>query len=310
MALDTATSALLTQLAEAGGKPMHEGTPEEARAQSAGLTALQPAGPDIARSEDFEAGPEGARFGMRLLVPHGPVRGVVVYFHGGGWVLGTLDAFDGLGRRMAAATGCAVLLADYRLAPEHPFPAASDDAFEALLRAEALREDIAGPGAPLVVAGDSAGGNLAALCALRARDEDGPRIALQVLVYPVTDCDPESPSYRDPANQLLLTRDTMAWFWQHYVPDPALRLRPEVSPLRAEDLTGLPPAEVLTAEHDVLRDEGEAYAHRLLDAGVPVRLRRFDGQMHGFFTMTGLLPGSDLALAHIAEATNRLPAPA
>lgn len=289
MALDAEASALLEQPARAGGKPMHEGTPEEARAQFARLEGLQPAAPEVARSEDLEAGPEGARFGMRLLVPHGPVRGIVVYFHGGGWVLGTLDGFDGLGRSIAVSTGCAVLLADYRLAPEHPFPAASNDAFEALRRAEALREDMAGPDAPLVVAGDSAGGNLAAVCALRARDEDGPRVALQVLVHPVTDCDPTTPSYRDPANQLLLTRDTMAWF-------------------RQQDLSRLPPAEVLTAEHDVLRNEGEAYAHRLREAGVPVRLRRFDGQMHGFFGMAGVLPGSDLALGHVTEAVNRITA--
>ena len=152
---------------------------------------------------------------------------------------------------------------------------------------------------PLIVAGDSAGGNLAAVVALRARDESGPAIAQQVLVYPVTDADLHTDSYLDPSNQLLLRRESMAWFWDSYVADEAVRTHAAVSPLRAESLTGLPPTVLITAEHDVLRDEGEAYAARLHAAGVPVVSRRFDGQMHGFFTMIGILPGS-------AEATSWL----
>jgi acetyl esterase len=155
---------------------------------------------------------------------------------------------------------------------------------------------------PLIVAGDSAGGNLSAIMALRARAAGGPSIALQVLVYPVTDCDLESTSYRDPANQLMLSRESMVWFWDHYAPDPEARLHPDASPLRSANLSGLPPAVILTAEHDVLRDEGELYATRLLKAGVPVRHRRFDGQMHGFFTMVDLLPGADEGLDYVATA--------
>ncbi len=154
---------------------------------------------------------------------------------------------------------------------------------------------------PLIVAGDSAGGNLAAVVALRARDRGGPRIALQVLIYPVTDADLDRPSYVDPDNQLLLTRDAMVWFWDHYVPDAARRAEPDASPLRADSLAGLPPAVVLTAEHDVLRDEGEAYAERLREAGVPVDFRRHEGQTHGFFTFL-MLPGSERGFQHVVKA--------
>ena len=142
--------------------------------------------------------------------------------------------------------------------------------------------------------------------ALRARAAGGPAIALQVLVYPVTDSDLNTTSYLDPANQLLLSRDTMIWFWDHYLPVPAGRLHPEAAPLRAPDVARLPPAVIVTAEHDVLRDEGELYATRLMKSGVPVRLRRFDGQMHGFFTMTGVLPGADAALEYVANAVHEV----
>jgi acetyl esterase len=165
--------------------------------------------------------------------------------------------------------------------------------------------EIAGGGVPLVVMGDSAGGNLSAVVAQKARGAGGPKIASQVLIYPVTDADLDNDCYTDPENQLLLTRESMVWFWDHYAPDPASRLNPDASPNRATDLTGLAPAIVLTAEHDPLRAEGEAYAERLRDAGVPVELCRFPGQMHGFFTMVGLLPGSASGIAYVTEQLER-----
>ncbi|MFF0446785.1 alpha/beta hydrolase [Streptomyces sp. NPDC004609] len=303
MALDTATSALLAQLAaQPGRKPIHQSTPQEARAQNAALRALYQPRPDMARVEDRTLGDGDDRFDIRLLVPDEAPSGVLVYYHGGGWVIGDLPGFDTLGRILAHRTGCAVALVDYRLAPEHRFPTAVEDAWTALRWVDEHLADIAGRRVPLIVAGDSAGGNLAAVTALRARDEGGPDIALQVLVYPVTNSDMDTASYRDPANQLVLSKDTMAWFWDHYAPAEADRVRPDAAPLRAADLSGLPPTEVLTAEHDVLRDEGEAYAARLKEAGVPTRLRRFDGQMHGFFTLPGLLPGCTAAVDHLAEA--------
>ena len=163
--------------------------------------------------------------------------------------------------------------------------------------------EIAGGEVPLIVMGDSAGGNLSAVMAQRAHREGGPQLARQVLIYPVTDADLDNDTYTDPENQLLLTRESMVWFWDHYAPDPASRRNPDASPLQAADadLAGLAPAVVLTAEHDVLRAEGEAYADRLRAAGVPTQARRFPGQMHGFFSMVGVLPGSAAGLDYVAE---------
>jgi len=228
-----------------------------------------------------------------------------VYYHGGGWVIGGIEGYDALARTLAGSLQAAVVNVDYRLAPEHRYPAAADDAWTALQWASGRIAEIAGGPVPLVVMGDSAGGNLAAVVARKARDHGGPRLAAQVLIYPVTDADVNNASYADPANQLMLTRASMIWFWDHYAPDRARRREPDASPLLAADLSGLPPAIVATAEHDVLRDEGEAYAAALLAAGVPVEHRRFDGQMHGFFTMIGLLPGSAAAIAYVTEQLDR-----
>jgi acetyl esterase len=294
---------MLAQFAEAGGKPLHESTPEEARALGAALAEMSGPAPRMARREDITvtAG-DGYDIPVRILVPPQQTRGVIVWLHGGGWVIGAIDECDTLGAKLAERTSCAVVLVDYRLAPEHRYPTAVDDCWAALEWAAANRSDLAGnPDAPLIVAGDSAGGNLSAVMALRARDRGGPPIALQVLIYPVTDADFTRPSYVDDANQLLLTGDAMVWFWDHYVPDAGRRAEPDASPLKAGSLGGLPPAVVLTAEHDVLRDEGEAYADALRDAGVDVNFRRHDGQMHGFFTLL-MLPGSERGFQQVVRA--------
>ena len=296
MPLDHATTLLLEQAAAAGAKPFAESTPEEARALSAQFAAMAGPGPRMARVEDVDVG-EGGR--VRVLVPLQRTRGVIVWLHGGGWVIGRIEDADTLGRKLAERTSCTVVLVDYRLAPEHRYPTAVDDCWDALLWAA---EHVAAPdNLPLIVAGDSAGGNLAAVVAQRARDHDGPRIALQVLIYPVTDADLDRPSYLAPGNQLLLTRAAMEWFWDHYAPDVERRTEPAASPLRAADLAGLPPAVVLTAEYDVLRDEGEAYAAALQAAGVPVDFRRHDGQTHGFFTLL-MLPGSERGFQQVVKA--------
>ena len=218
-------------------------------------------------------------------------------------MIGALDEFDTLARQIVDRTGAAVALVDYRLAPEHRYPVAAQDAWAALRWADAHLEELAGARVPLIVAGDSAGGNLSAVVAQQAKASGGPDISLQVLVYPVTDADLDNASYTDPANQLLLSRDAMIWFWDHYAPDPQDRENLDASPLRAADLSGLPPAVVLTAEYDPLRDEGEAYADKLRAAGVPVQHQRFAGQMHAFFTMVNVLPGAadglDYVVGHI-----------
>ena len=194
---------------------------------------------------------------------------------------------------------------DYRLAPEYRFPTAVDDSWAALGWAAEYAAELAGGPVPLIVAGDSAGGNLAAVMTQRAMARGGPSIAVQVLAYPVTDCDLDTTSYADPANQLMLTRDSMIWFWDHYAPDRRARAHPDASPLRAGVFSGLPPAVILTAEHDVLRDEGELYATQLVKARVPVLHQRFAGQMHGFFTMVDLLPGAGTAMDFIADGIEK-----
>ncbi len=301
MALDSATARFLEQLAEGDGKPLHESTPEEARALGSMLAELAGPGPEMERVEERRIeGPEGEAT-LRILVPIKSPRGVLVYYHGGGWVIGSIDQYDTVARKLAERTSCAVVLVEYRLAPEHRYPTAVDDSYAALEWVGKHLSGLAGREAPLMVAGDSAGGNLAAVMAIRARDRGGPPIALQVLIYPVTDADFNRPSYIDPANELLLTRRGMVWFWDHYLPDASRRTEPDASPLRADNLSGLPPSVIITAEHDVLRDEGEAYAVRLLEADVAVDLQRYAGQMHGFFTLL-MLPRSELGFQQVVKA--------
>ena len=225
---------------------------------------------------------------------------VVIWFHGGGWVVGTLASHDPVCRALANRTPCVVVAVDYRLAPEAPFPAAVEDAWAATrwVAEEALK--LGGDARRLVVAGDSAGGNLAAAVALRARDS-GLELALQVLVYPVTDFDLDSESYLRLASGLNLTRAKMAWYWKQYLAG-ADGSHPDASPLRAPELGGVAPALVQTAEHDPLLSEGEAYAARLADAGVPVTLTRYEGMIHGFIRMPALVAEADFALAEIATA--------
>ena len=304
MPLDRATRLFMQEMAEGAepdAKPLHEMTPEEARAFARSLAETAGPAPAMARVEEHMLERDGGSVGLRVLVPIEPPAGVIVYYHGGGWVIGSIDEHDTMARKLAERTSCAVVLVGYRLAPEHRYPVAVDDAYAGLQWTAAHLREIAGSEVPLFVAGDSAGGNLSAVVAVRARDRQGPEIALQILVYPVTDADFERPSYVDPENALLLTREGMIWFWDHYAPDPARRAEPDASPLQTADLSGLPPAVVLTAEYDVLRDEGEAYAQRLADAGVPVDLRRYPGQMHGFFILQ-MLPGSELGYQQVVKA--------
>ncbi len=307
MALDPQTAMLLQTMAENAdpdAKPLHEMSPEEARAFGGALAEM--AGPTarMARTEDHTIDSGDGSFRVRVLVPIDDPQGVIVYYHGGGWVLGNIDEYHALGTKLAERTSCAVVLVDYRKAPEHRYPVAVDDSYAALEWAAAHVSEIAGSDVPLFVAGDSAGGNLSAVMAVRARDRGGPEIALQILIYPVTDCDFERASYVDPENALVLTREAMVWFWDHYVPEAAQRTEPDASPLHTPDLSGLPPAVVLTAEHDVLRDEGEAYAERLEAAGVAVDFQRHLRQIHGFWNLL-MLPGSERGFQQVVKAIRR-----
>jgi acetyl esterase len=305
MAVDQETRAFLEQARRDATKPRHEQTVAEARAGLAGLGALFAHGPAMAQEKELSVPVAGAELPVRLLVPNGVPSGLIVYFHGGGWVIGSVAEFTPLGRVLADATGCAVALVGYRKAPENPYPGPVDDAWAGLLWCAEHVSVLAGRDVPLLVAGDSAGASLAAATTLRARAA-GPRLAGQILAYPVTDHDLDRPSYVDPGNQLMLTRDTMIWYWDHYLPDLERRSEAEASPLRAADHRALPPAVIVTAEHDVLRDEGEAYAQALLDVGVAVTLRRFPGQMHAFLMMVGLLPGSEAGARFIGAEVHRM----
>jgi len=309
MALDSASKALLQSWAAAAGPnptPLWQLDALQARA-AAKRKALQRApGPAMARCEDVLIPVrDGSSIPARLLVPTEQPRGLLVYAHGGGWVLGELSEFEAIGRKLAACTRAAVLLVGYRLAPEHRFPIPLQDTWDALLWANEHKEEIAGGDVPLVIAGDSAGANLAAVVARWSRERNSPKLAAQVLVYPVTDADFKRASYHEPENQTFLSTPSMNWFWDQYVADSSERIHPDASPLRAKDLSGLPAAFVVTGQHDILRDEGQAYAAAMADAGVYVEHHQMVGQMHGFFNMTGILPASDQALERISGFLDR-----
>lgn len=249
----------------------------------------------VAKVEDrrIPGAPDGPPIPVRVYWPQTGSNGlpVVVYFHGGGWVLGGLDSHDPLCRSLANEVGAVVVSVDYRLAPEHRFPAAAEDAYAATAWVHAHATELGAAPSRLAVAGDSSGGNLAAVVALMARDRGGPPLRFQLLVYPVVDYARNTPSYRANAEGYFLTATHMRWYWDQYL-GTADGAGPYASPLRAHDLRGLPPAYVVTAEFDPLRDEGEAYAQRLREAGVPVSVRRYDGMFHGFFSLAGLLPAA------------------
>lgn len=305
MSLEPASQALLAELAESGDPPMHESTPAIARLSGPIFSGLSGPGPEVAAVRNLKLDGEDGAFRVRVLQPEGDPKAILVYFHGGGWVLADIDLqYDHLGRRLANMTQATVVLVNYRKAPEHPFPAAINDSFTGLTWAAEHASELAPDGAPLIVAGDSAGGNIAAVMTLRAREQAWPKIDYQVLVYPVTDCDLDRPSYVAPENQLLLSRDTMIWFWDHYLPDEQARKHPDASPLRAGSHADLPPALVYVAEHDPLHDEGVAYAEALQAAGVPVALEEADGQMHAYFQMVNILPGAETGLELVAKHVN------
>jgi acetyl esterase len=208
---------------------------------------------------------------------------IFVALHGGGWTIGSVEQYDGIARWLANASGAVVVSVDYRLAPEHPYPAPLDDCFTALKWAAAHASEIGGDASRIAIGGDSAGGNLAAVCALLARDAGGPQLALQALIYPVTDVDFGTASYVDNGEGYLLEAEQMRWFVESYTAGKVDPADWHVSPLRATDLAGVAPAVVLTAEYDPLRDEGELYAERLRDAGVDVEYECFEGMIHSFF---------------------------
>jgi acetyl esterase len=295
--LDPQVQLLLDGLAQAGGPPLSEMSPDDARALFKGLTALdQPE--DVLRVDDRLVPGADHDIPVRVYTPEEAVGGdapLLLWIHGGGWVLGDLDTADATARALANRSGAVVVSVDYRLAPEHRAPTALEDCLAALTWSVENAELLGVDATHVAVGGDSAGGNLSAVLCQRVRDEFGPEIDFQLLVYPVVDCTLSHPSVDENAEGYFLTKDTMAWFVGHYL-DEADPKDPTVSPLHCANLAGLPPALVITAEYDPLRDEGEAYAAALTDAGVQVEAIRYDGQIHGFVGMASILDGGKDAL--------------
>ncbi len=247
--------------------------------------------PEVASVVNRDMQGPGGSLPLRIYTPkgEGPFP-LMVFFHGSGFVVCDLDTHDGMCRNLCAGANCVVISVDYRLAPEHKFPAAPDDCLAATRWVAQNASALRGDQSRIMVAGDSAGGNLAAVVALRARDEGGPKLIGQMLIYPVTDYfQPGTPSMIENAEGYGLTREGMIWFWNHYVRSPGDGVHPHASPLRAATLAGLPPALVATAQYDPLRDEGETYAEALRKAGVAVEVKRWDGMNHGFFFFPGIV---------------------
>ena len=293
-----------------GRPPIETLSPSEARkAYLASRQALQPDPEPVAEVVALEAAGPAGPIPLRLYrgqgVPKAGQQAALIFFHGGGWVIGDLESHDQVCRALANATPCIVVAVDYRLAPEHKFPAAAEDAIAATQWIGANAGSLGIDAGRLAVGGDSAGGNLAAVVALDARDRGGPRLAHQLLVYPAADMRMSWPSVERHAQQLPLTRAAMDWFIAHYLRNAADRADWRASPLRASSLKGLPPALIVTAGFDPLSDEGEAYAKALRSAGVTVVHEVFDGQIHGFLSMGRIVADSRRAIALGAGALRR-----
>jgi acetyl esterase len=302
MPVDPPIQGMLSMLASMNRPPMSAGTPEAARSAFRMLTVdFRPAGAivPVAATEDLEVPCAAGALPARMYRPDAEGQlPTIVFFHGGGFVLGDVDTHDNQCRALCREAEAVVLSVGYRLAPEHPFPAAPEDCFAATRWAAEHVDELGGDAARIAVAGDSAGGNLAAVTALMARDAGGPPLAAQLLIYPGTDFVGGYPSETENGEGYFLTRDDMEWFREQYLAgaDPT---DPRLSPVHHADLAGLPPAVVITAEFDPLRDQGDAYARALEEAGVLVIARSYGGLIHGFFDLGALSPACAEAVREV-----------
>jgi len=304
MPLDIQMKSLLDAMAAAKNPAFHTLTPQEARRIAAARPQLgEPE--SVAKVEDREIPSTAGGIPIRIYTPAGvPPFGVLVYFHGGGWVLGNIAMTDQPCRLLANASGCMVVSVEYRLAPEHKFPAGPEDCYAATKWVSENAASLNVDPMRIAVGGPSAGATLAAAVTLMARDAGGPHLAYQLLVYPATTTELSTASHSQFAkdNYYILSRDDMEWFWGHYLARGEDGKNPYACPAYANSLSGLAPAFVITAEYDPLRDEGEAYAVRLSDEGVSTILKRYEGVTHGFFGMPGLLEKAKVAIGDAADA--------
>ena len=298
MTLDPVLAAMLSKMAEADSPDPDKVTLADRRAGYRALQSIVPK-PDISEVLDSMAGDIPIRI-YRNVSSRVPC---VIYFHGGGWVIGDLETHDGICRQLAIESGYTVIAVDYRLAPENPFPAPLNDCYQAVSWITRHADELNIDGNSIAVAGDSAGGNLSAAICLKARDENGPRISMQLMICPVTDSSFDTPSYAENGEGYLLTTEGMASFWDSYsTGDSSVMSNPLAAPMKAESLSDLPPACIITAEYDPLRDEGAAYGDRLREAGAAVSYRCFDGMIHTFFGMTDMLAGARDAMQMATDA--------
>jgi acetyl esterase len=301
MPMDPQAQVILDLVNASGFGAIETMEPLEVRALMASLTA--PSAVHIDRVEDRTIPGPAGEIPVRIYAPMAdrPLP-VLVWYHGGGWVIGSIETHDGICREIVDAAGCMVVSVDYRLAPEHRFPAAVDDAYAAACWVSAHAVEIGGDASRVAVGGDSAGGHLAAVTAMLARDRGAPPLVFQLLVYPAIEHEFERPSMIENAAGYMLTTDAMRWFYDYTLNDPSEGDDPRVSPIRAESLADLPPAFVVTAEFDPLRDQGVAYAEALAAAGVSVTSTTYEGVFHGFFSMQAMLDEAKVAIADVVVA--------
>ncbi len=304
MPLDPQARQVLDQLAALGLPPNHMVSPQQARENMRNRPRVD--GPEVARVEDRTVSWRDAEVPVRIYTPAGtgPFP-ILIWCHGGGMVVGDLETADPTARHLTVETGCVTVSVDYRLAPETKFPGACDDCYAAAVWASDNAASIQGDASRMAVGGDSAGGNLAAVVAQMARDRARPGLVFQLLVYPMTALDFDTPSYADNADGYLLTRDSMKWYWEQYLGASDDAEHAYAVPSTARSFRDLPPALVITAEFDPLRDEGEAYAEKLEAAAVPTACSRYDGMIHGFFGMPAAMDKGAQAISEAAAAMKK-----
>jgi acetyl esterase len=304
MPVDPQAQVVMDQMEALGLPPVHTISPALARVNA--RARLRSPGPTVAKVEDYLVPGHAGDITARIYTPEGtgPFP-LLVWFHGGGWVFGDLESADPIARNLAVGAGCVVASVDYRLAPDTKFPGPIEDCYVATQWLTDNATNVNADPNMVAVGGDSAGGNLAAAVCLMARDRSGPSLVFQLLVYPVIDVDFTTSSYQENADGYLLTKDSMVWFWNHYLTGTIDATNPYAVPAKANDLNDLPSAMVITAEYDPLRDEGESYARRLKESQVPTDYVCYEGMVHGFFAMSALIDTSKRAVTDASSALQR-----